>query len=239
MFRVLVLLLAASVAGCGSSGGGPPRDGGPGDGQPVDQDCTNLPKSQTASGPCCLAYGIDACGAGLFCAAFDGRAQATCYVEHSRADEETCTADVQCMSSSCNATAGKCRSSPAAACTTTVGCADVNGEKYYCDSTCKPAGYGLCQDHCDSDSDCQIAAALHCDTTAHRCVLNADPSSFCNSPYSCPSGSTCVTYGECGPSSGSWTPTKACLKGATSPACATGEVCYTGGSVPCYTSFCN
>lgn len=47
---------------------------------------------------------------------------ATCYVDGSRGDGQTCTADVQCSSKSCNTTAGKCRTLTGT-CDPAVGCA--------------------------------------------------------------------------------------------------------------------
>lgn len=233
--RCLTLAALLTAAGCGSNGGAIPDGGGP------QQDCTGLAKSQGVSQACCLGYGIDACGASLFCAAFDGRTQPTCYAEHSRLDQETCTADNQCASSSCNTTAGACRSLPGSNCSATIGCADdTAGQAYYCDSVCKPRGYGLCQDYCDVDGDCQSGVGLHCDVSAHRCALvNSGGPPECNpNPNfnTCPSSAQkCVTYGECGPQSGSWTPTKACLDASM---CAAGETCYHGGAIPCALAFC-
>lgn len=59
------------------------------------------PPAQTVSMPCCLLHGRDACGALLFCAAFDGRTVPTCYPERSRLPEETCAEDVHCASGAC------------------------------------------------------------------------------------------------------------------------------------------
>ncbi|MBK8015175.1 MAG: hypothetical protein IPK13_28025 [Deltaproteobacteria bacterium] len=84
-------------------------------------DC-EFPATQGLSAPCCMSRGIDACGAGLVCAALDGRSQASCYLEHSRNDHAECTDDIQCMSGSCNKDFGSCRSSPTALCTLSLGC---------------------------------------------------------------------------------------------------------------------
>ena len=92
----------------------------------ADASACSSPPVQTFSEPCCSSYGADACGAGLFCAAFDGRTRETCYAEHSRLSLETCTEDRQCTSSSCNTVAGKCRSSQYELCTTQVGCTPTN-----------------------------------------------------------------------------------------------------------------
>jgi hypothetical protein len=66
------------------------------------------PASQGLSQACCLQRGIDACGAMLFCAAFDGRATATCYSEYSRADGEECFENRHCKSKFCNLDTRKC-----------------------------------------------------------------------------------------------------------------------------------
>ena len=110
-----------------TSSNGATEDGGRGEGGAAS--CVGIGKSQGASEACCLSYGVDACGAGLFCAAFDGRTQPTCYPERSRADLASCNADVQCTSGSCNTSAGKCRSLPSMPCEVEVGCApDPSGE---------------------------------------------------------------------------------------------------------------
>ncbi len=95
----------------GSVGGGVAAGGGAGTLDsginPVDAGGTcALPRAQAPSQACCLEYGVDACGAGLFCGAFDGRTVPTCYVERSRADGASCTQDIQCVSNSCNLAKG-------------------------------------------------------------------------------------------------------------------------------------
>lgn len=84
------------------------------------EECT---PSRTLSQPCCLDLGIDACGAGLVCAALDGRTQPTCYAEASRLDGRECTDDLLCASQSCDAEAGRCQASPNAICEAELGCA--------------------------------------------------------------------------------------------------------------------
>jgi len=109
-------LLLGGMLACGSPAGSGPN-----------KNCPDIyPKSQTASEPCCPELGIDACGAGLFCAAFDGRTQATCYAENSRRNMETCTDDRHCVSSSCNTTVGKCRGMQYEPCDPAIGCAPKN-----------------------------------------------------------------------------------------------------------------
>jgi hypothetical protein len=241
------ILLFTWLAACSSSSVGAPVDPKAGDstgdgGAPaIRQDCSGLGKSQSVSQACCLNDGVDACGAGLFCAAFDGRTQPTCYVEHSRTDAQSCTADVQCVSSSCNGAVGKCRAFPGTTCASDVGCAnDREGQAYYCDSVCKARGFGLCENHCESDRDCQPGVGLHCDLTARTCAVAPQGSGLrCNADHtfnSCPNPSQkCIGYGECGLKSGSWTSKKACLDNA---GCGADEICYHGGSIPCDVAVC-
>lgn len=135
------MIAALTAPACGSPGG----EGGTGS-----ESCQSIPKTQGASEACCPAWGVDACGASLFCAAFDGRTQATCYPLRSRADRAECTADEQCASASCNAEAGGCRSTPFTACDEGFGCApDPQGGQYACQgATCQPydAGQGAAID---------------------------------------------------------------------------------------------
>jgi hypothetical protein len=134
---LLGVVLPLGMLGCGASndggeaGGHPSQDGGQASGGATSQPC-EYSMSQGLSQPCCLEYGIDACGAYLFCAAFDGRIQPTCYAEHSRLDQQACTADVQCASSSCNVEQDKCRSLPRTSCSVDVGCASFDGDDYFC-----------------------------------------------------------------------------------------------------------
>ncbi|MFH1809551.1 MAG: hypothetical protein ABIJ09_12460 [Pseudomonadota bacterium] len=85
-----------------------------------------FPVSQAESEPCCAEWNVDACGAGLFCAAFDGREQTTCYREYSRRNLTSCTEDRQCASASCNTDQSKCRGMQYESCETAVGCAPAN-----------------------------------------------------------------------------------------------------------------
>ena len=110
----LASLLGSSLLwGCGSGEGGGSNagvagmsgeagTGGAGHGQ-----CPHG-VSQPLSAPCCLELGIDACGAGLFCAAFDGREQATCYPEYSRGAGQECAEDRHCLSQRCNSETAQC-----------------------------------------------------------------------------------------------------------------------------------
>src|SRR5690242_15443328 len=99
--RALVLLALAAcssgsispvpVAGSSIRDGGTSPIGDQADAGDSGRRCLSS-ASQGLSGPCCPELGIDACGANLFCAAFDGREQATCYPERSRMDGTECTA---------------------------------------------------------------------------------------------------------------------------------------------------
>ena len=73
-------MLAFMAIGCSSSSStnAALADAGPADA--ADDTCKSAyARSQTLSQPCCTGWGADACGALLFCAAFDGRTQTTCY----------------------------------------------------------------------------------------------------------------------------------------------------------------
>src|SRR5262249_30978752 len=145
-----------------------------------------------ASQSCCPALGADACGAGLFCAAFDGRDVATCYVEHTRLDMAECSTDVQCLSASCNLDVRHCRSLPGQTCTTAIGCATApNGERYACDTqgyygdekpfTCRlvdPTIGGVC----GTDDDCRLH---HCVDSRCTSGIDGDP---CAKPADCDGG---------------------------------------------------
>ncbi len=114
LVAVAAPLLTMLVVGCGTgtTTGGNLFEGGAGDGGLDESDAASdasscavsIPATQNLSQPCCPAWGADACGAGLFCAAFDGRTQFTCYPEHSRADGETCTENIQCVTKVCGPT---------------------------------------------------------------------------------------------------------------------------------------
>lgn len=158
-------ILFLSILHLGACGGGETdsrddREGG----------ACSQPPSQGLSQPCCRQYGIDACGANLFCAAFDGRQQPTCYAERSRPDGEECTADHQCVSASCNVEEGACRASPGMTCDRTVGCADdPTGAPYACASnTCTPVGDGLEGSPCRTADDCKPRFECGEDSLCHR-----------------------------------------------------------------------
>src|SRR5215471_12416726 len=112
------LLCLGFVTSEGACGGSHHADSGAGGGG-GDPSCT-IPKSQVLSEPCCPSLGIDACGAELFCAALDGRTQATCYPNHSRHGMQTCTGGVQCLSGVCEN--GYCVSAGGEPCSPSIGC---------------------------------------------------------------------------------------------------------------------
>jgi hypothetical protein len=138
--------------------------------------CTNIPMTQGLSEPCCPSYGIDACGAGLFCAAFDGRKQATCYPERSRPNMTECFKDIHCMSGECNTKMKACKSLPNTKCTGDIDCAkDPLGNRYVCDiqgkSTCEMVREnGNYNDPCEYDSDCK-KPDLKCEKNRCKMVL--------------------------------------------------------------------
>lgn len=154
--RILVVwtTMAALTLGC---------NGGP-------DNCAYAP-AQGPAEPCCTSWGADACGAGFFCAAFDGRTIATCYANGSRLDGQTCTADDQCGSMSCNTAAGACRTL-GSTCDPRVGCASRPiGGIYVCDpvdATCRPVGNGGRDALCSTDTDCR--SPLLCDSASQRCT---------------------------------------------------------------------
>lgn len=189
--RVIACLLLAA-AGVVWHGCGPDRrsvsDAGADGGWEDPAHCT-VPAIQGASEPCCLAYGIDACGAGLFCAAFDGRTEPTCYVERSQMDGSECTEDRQCASGSCNGEARACRSIPTTSCEPTIGCAPLDGATYVCvDGRCARTDGGA-GDPCASAGDCTTGYCV-----SSRCTSGSvgEP---CGRPEDCSTGF--CAFGEC------------------------------------------
>lgn len=112
MMRAAVLVVLSAVFGSSCQGDGD-------DGQPAEEVCE---PSRTMSEACCPELGIDACGAGLVCAALDGRTQPTCYSEYSRLDGSECSEDKLCFSRECS-DGGRCLGSPGALCEPELGCA--------------------------------------------------------------------------------------------------------------------
>jgi hypothetical protein len=117
--RCLLLLTLCSLLPLPSCGGSGPI-------------CT-YGNAREESQPCCPDLGMDACGAGLVCAALDRRQQHTCYREYSRRDLTECSEDRLCASSTCNPDSGLCQSAYGATCTPETGCApDPRGFAVQC-----------------------------------------------------------------------------------------------------------
>ena len=121
------------------------------------EECT---PSRTMSEPCCPELAIDACGAGLVCAALDGRTQPTCYAESSRLDGSECTDDLLCSSHSCDPEEQRCEASPYAICEVGLGCApDPSGYERACVtssgiSTCEKVNLPV-NSVCTYDRECK------------------------------------------------------------------------------------
>lgn len=164
-FRISALLFAAIVAlvpACDDSKSATPSKAkstsNGTDDTAKSADCSDLPKSQGPSDPCCPDYGVDACGANLFCAAFEGRKTPTCYVEGQQLGGEECTDDVQCASKSCNTKVGKCAGVTVGdSCDPEAGCA---GALTVCTGKKCTAATGKAQSPCDDDSDCPATRPL-------------------------------------------------------------------------------
>lgn len=180
----------ADVVVLGADGGdaSPTVDGGAespmaDSGVAADAGMCAFPTSQAASEPCCPAHGVDACGAGLFCAAFDGRMQPTCYIEGVRQNGETCGADPHCLSGACHPDLEVCRPTQGEDCAPEVGCAPRSDEGHhlYCaeNGRCR-ASRGDEGDPCAEDRDCD----------AGRCSRGV-----CVQPTPCEAA--CSTWVEC------------------------------------------
>lgn len=216
--------------GDGGGEGGAGRGAASSDGGPaVAQDCSGLASSQTVSEPCCLARGIDACGGNLFCAAFDGRKQPTCYLERSRLDMTECTEDRQCMSGSCNIEARKCRST-GGTCTEAVGCATTGGRTMVCvDEKCTQTD-GKTGSPCAVESDCTSGSC----NAENRCVGNVGATCSESKSGQCGDGLCCkgTTCADCRGGEGAQC-------GLFLPTCLPGLLCCPyGSSSYCYSS-CN
>jgi hypothetical protein len=213
---LLVLGVALGLA-CGDRSDSPTGSAGPeGSGQNDEADVSagtghddgspscDYDVTQGVSQPCCTEHGIDACGAGLFCAAFDGRTQATCYPEHSRGDLEECLSDVHCVSGECDEDAGVCRSSPLTACDDAVGCArDPTGRRYVCRPkdagwVCDPIGDGEALDVCETNADCNSGS---CNDEKKTC--RSDWYDSCADDSDCING-TCMCESLCGSAGCGW-----------------------------------
>jgi hypothetical protein len=235
--------LASILLACGSSSStttGPATDGGvAGDGGGGAADASGdtscemtLPKSQTLSQPCCTGWGVDACGALLFCAALDGRTQATCYPQQSRKGGESCAADSWCASKEC-APDGKCRATGAETCDQTTGCASVRSVPYGCTAagTCKacdatatdPRCPAICtgQDPAWTSTSCRICQSSTCCAELAACTAdNGACAPRANTMLACsgPSFQACVDVA---------------FKGVTDPISTSLKQCFTGAVQSC------
>ncbi len=158
MLRLIAaFLILFCLVSCGDSGSD--KDSGnltdDNNNSSSEENCDNIPKSQGLSEPCCMKYGIDACGAGLFCEKFDGRTLATCYPEKSRGDMTECREDKHCLSGVCNKELSKCKSLPGMECEKAIGCIALD-EPYLCEYYSKKCESitGYAGDVCRSDDDC-------------------------------------------------------------------------------------
>ena len=154
---------------------------------------TSSPASQGPSQPCCAEWGADACGANLFCAAFDGRTQTTCYPDHVRLGGQTCTADSQCASVAC-AASGVCRATPGASCDPSLGCGTTptGGGAFYCGrapsgaSTCLPCTAQSSDPACSSSprDAGPDGSAVHCGQPGNR-GNSLGVGKYCVTPSDC------------------------------------------------------
>lgn len=179
----MILAIGASIACSGSDSNGPTGAAGSA-ASGSNASCRDIPASRGASESCCPDYGLDACGAGLVCAALDGRTIATCYLEKSRKALESCTVDALCASGDCNEMAGRCKSITGEACDAAVGCLPLNGTNQHpvcvaplisppkgADLSRRECGEtpatGACS-YCTSDADCNDNAGYKC--LGNRCL---------------------------------------------------------------------
>ncbi len=182
-------------------------DGGQTHGLPLDagDSCLGVGPVSGLSQRCCPSLGVDACGPGLFCAAFDGRQYAACYADHARLDGQTCTDDRQCLSYACNPDKGVCRASPLQACSMSVGCGPGPSVGHWvcangtCASTTGAVGAA-----CGLGSECLsgycVSAKCTEGTNGAKCATPSDCASrYCVSS-SCTSGrdgAKCQTANDC------------------------------------------
>jgi hypothetical protein len=183
-------------------------------------------KSRGPSEPCCFAFGVDACGANLFCAAFDGRTQTTCYPNGSRKGTEQCTADGQCASSACRE--GQCLSMLGEACDPLVGCSQVQASS--------SAPTACTTSATDTTLQCRPVSVTTCDEGLICPLKEGDvcavPSASFERP--CPAGLACnpdstTELSRCGTPG---TSGKAALYGACTEDKDCGDGTYDGTCVP-------
>ena len=190
-----LLFFVALLPACGLEGLFPALPEDPSTQSEDPADCIEA-RSQGLAEPCCLAHAIDACGADLFCAAFDGRAQPTCYVEGSRLDGEECAENRHCASGGCNLDVGLCASMSGTSCTPEVGCAEAD-ERCLADTCSSGARFETCEER----TDCRFDGAACVDK---RCVDGIAVGRACSVDDECagvtlPSGELLIPAcaGEC------------------------------------------
>lgn len=152
-------------------------------------DCRlSTPALQTMSEPCCAAWGRDACGALLYCAAIDGRTLPSCAPEGSQGPLERCSEDVACASGTCSSTTSLCLGELGDPCTVETGCAPARGgARVGCDPratppACAPVGDGFTTSVCIEDADC----------LSHKCE-----GGLCRRAVPGPYGEPCVDGADC------------------------------------------
>lgn len=192
-FLLLVTLSFISAFTCDA----PQRDHNDRPDDDPGSECTGqIPVGQTLSEACCPGHGRDACGALLFCGAFDGRDEYTCYPERSRPDLTDCEEDFACVSGECSLESGLCRSSLGSICTAETGCATApSGHPAVCDVAQEPF---ICALRGDGSAGSVCGVDEHCDSNScvdARCV--AAPGETCFSSAECPGESTCRSCDTC------------------------------------------
>lgn len=190
----------------------------------------NYPRVQAVSQPCCEKWGLDACGALLFCAKFDGREVATCYPNRSRMVNESCQDDSHCVSNVCHNLDGGSDDR----------CLQPNSLTAYelCrnDDYCASRDCGVKDQMCLGTSETSCLRHESCSTKEEKLACTIIGSTF--SPFSCRKvvyGQVCRTADDCD--------SKRCVRGACEPARAkfTGEACEVDGdciSDHCYQKVC-
>lgn len=149
-----------------------------------------LPPSQGLSQPCEPSYGLDACGAALFCAAFDGRTIPTCYPEGVRRSGEACGEDRHCATQSCHAELRRCRAGSYQSCELALGCAESDE---YCSAqatSCRTVGDGTEGAACGVDAHCGEGGQCRGET----CRRPSQMTATCQTYEDCERGRSCVFH---------------------------------------------
>ncbi len=231
---VLLVSTLSLLLGCGPSRNDPPGDAP--DASTDTLDCLSVPKVQGPSQECCPRHGADACGANLFCAAFDGRTVPTCYVLGTRLPGRECLSSEQCSTQSCNLETGKCRPILGLECDEATGCVDA-----LCDEGMCVAPIGSLNSRCAEDAHCNDGMACvkgRCgDPNGARCetILSSHCASrLCvaapNSSYG--KCTACATSDDCATTIGS--PFERCVEGRCIRTCRDDYHCQvlSGGGSP-------